>query len=140
MLYEEGLIDNSAEQGAYLLKRLKDLQQKYPKFIKDVRGRGLYIGLEFQDLSQTLPLVLKPLVAAIDDKLKGSISGFVGSLLLKDHGVLVAFTEYNRNVIRLEPPLICKAEHVDEFIAALDEVLSRGITGIVKDFIVSKTQ
>lgn len=140
VLYEEGLIDNSAEQGAYLLKRLKDLQQKYPKFIKDVRGRGLYIGLEFQDLSQTLPLVLKPLVAAIDDKLKGSISGFVGSLLLKDHGVLVAFTEYNRNVIRLEPPLICKAEHVDEFIAALDEVLSRGITGIVKDFIVSKTQ
>ncbi len=140
VLYEEGLIENSAKQGAYLLQRLKDLQQKYPKFIKDVRGRGLYVGLEFQDLSNTLPLVLKPMVAALDDKLKGSISGFIGSLLLKDHGVLVAFTEYNRNVIRLEPPLICASEHVDEFITALDEVLSRGITGIVKDFIVSKAQ
>lgn len=140
VLYEEGLIENSAKQGAYLLQRLKDLQQKYPKFIKDVRGRGLYIGLEFQDLSNTLPLVLKPMVAALDDKLKGSISGFIGSLLLKDHGVLVAFTEYNRNVIRLEPPLICQPAHVDEFISALDEVLSRGITGIVKDFIMSKTQ
>ena len=48
------------------------------------------------------------MVAMLDDKLKGSLSGFVGSLLLRDYGVLVAFTEYNRNVIRLEPPLICR--------------------------------
>lgn len=54
---------------------------------------------------------------------------------MRDHGVLVAFTEYNRNVIRLEPPLICEKQHVDEFINALDEVLGRGIVKIVKDFI-----
>ena len=57
----------------------------------------------------------------LDDKLKGSLSGFVGALLLRDYGVLVAFTEYNRNVIRLEPPLICQREHVDQFVDALDE-------------------
>jgi acetylornithine/succinyldiaminopimelate/putrescine aminotransferase len=45
------------------------------------------------------------MVALLDDKLKGSLSGFVGAELLRDHNVLVAFTEYNRNVIRLEPPL-----------------------------------
>lgn len=54
---------------------------------------------------------------------------------MRDHGVLVAFTECNRNVIRLEPPLICEKQHVDEFINALDEVLGRGIVKIVKDFI-----
>ena len=63
----------------------------------------------------------------LDDKLKGSLSGFVGALLLRDYGVLVAFTEYNRNVIRLEPPLICQREHVDQFVDALDGLLSRGI-------------
>jgi ornithine--oxo-acid transaminase len=54
--------------------------------------------------------------------------------------VLVAFTEYNRNVIRLEPPLVCGREHVDEFITALDAVLGRGIVRIVRDFIGSQTK
>ncbi|WP_420962797.1 aspartate aminotransferase family protein [Brucella sp. IR073] len=135
LLYDEGLIDNSASTGAYLLERLKTLQEKYPSLIKDVRGQGLMVGLEFHDFSQTVPMVLRPVLAMLDEKLKGSLPGFIGSHLLRDHGVLVAFTEYNRNVVRLEPPLICEREHVDQFIAALDEVLSRGIVRIVKDFV-----
>jgi ornithine--oxo-acid transaminase len=135
VLYDEGLIDNSASTGAYLLERLKGLQAKYPSLIKEVRGQGLMVGLEFHDFSQTVPMVLRPVLAMLDDKLKGSLPGFIGSHLLRDHGVLVAFTEYNRNVVRLEPPLICQPEHVDQFIAALDEVLSRGIVRIVKDFV-----
>ncbi len=93
------------------------------------------VGLEFHDFSQTMPAVLRPVLGMLDEKLKGSLPGFIGSHLLRDHGVLVAFTEYNRNVIRLEPPLICGREHVDAFIQALDEVLSRGIIRIVRDFI-----
>ena len=52
--------------------------------------------------------------------------------------MLVAFTEYNRNVIRLEPPLICQREHVDRLVDALDDLLSRGIVAIVKDFVKSQ--
>jgi acetylornithine/succinyldiaminopimelate/putrescine aminotransferase len=138
VLYDDGLIENAAVTGDYLLERLKALRARYPNIIKDVRGKGLMVGLEFHDFSQTLPMVLRPMVAMLDDKLKGSLSGFVGSLLLRDYGVLVAFTEYNRNVIRLEPPLICRREHVDQFIEALDSLLSRGIVSIVKDFVKSQ--
>ena len=74
----------------------------------------------------------------LDDKLKGSLCGFVGALLLRDYDVLVAFTEYNRNVIRLEPPLICSRADVDTFVDALDDLLSRGIVAIVKDFVKSQ--
>ena len=98
------------------------------------------IGLEFHDFSQTLPMVLRPVVSMLDDKLKGSLSGFVGALLLRDYGMLVAFTEYNRNVIRLEPPLICEPSHVDEFVKSLDSLLSRGIVAIVKDFVKSQVR
>lgn len=135
ILYDEHLIDNAAATGDYLLQKLEELKVKYPTMIKDVRGKGLMVGLEFHDFSKTVPMVLRPVLAVLDDKLKGSLPGFVGSHLLRDHGVLVAFTEYNRNVIRLEPPLICGREHVDAFIKALDEVLSRGIVRIVKDFV-----
>jgi acetylornithine/succinyldiaminopimelate/putrescine aminotransferase len=138
VLYDEGLIDNAADTGAYLLERLDALQGKYPKIIKEVRGQGLMVGLEFHDFSQTLPMMLRPIVSVLDDKLKGSLSGFVGALLLRDYDTLVAFTEYNRNVIRLEPPLICEREHVDAFVDALDSLLGRGIVSIVKDFVKSQ--
>ena len=93
------------------------------------------VGLEFGDFSQTLPFGLRQAVSALDDKLKGSLCGFVGSLLLRDYGILVAFTEYNRNVIRLEPPLIVQREHIDTLVDAFDDLLGRGIVRIVTDFI-----
>ncbi|TFE96876.1 aspartate aminotransferase family protein [Shinella sumterensis] len=138
VLYDEGLIDNSAEVGDYLLERLRALQARYPTLLKEVRGKGMMVGLEFHDFSQAMPMVLRPLLSVLDEKLKGSLPGFIGSHLLRDHGVLVAFTEYNRNVIRLEPPLICERSHVDDFITALDEVLSRGIVKIVRDFVTAQ--
>jgi acetylornithine/succinyldiaminopimelate/putrescine aminotransferase len=138
ILYDEGLIENAATTGDYLLERLRAIADKYPRVIKEVRGRGLMVGLEFQDFSHTLPAMLRPVVGMLDDKLKGSLSGFVGALLLRDYDILVAFTEYNRNVIRLEPPLICGREHVDRFADALDDLLSRGIVTIVKDFVRSQ--
>ncbi len=138
VLYDEDLIGNSAEIGAYLLSRLKTIQATYPTIIKEVRGQGLMVGLEFHDFSRTLPLALRPMVAMLDDKLKGSLSGFIGALLLRDYDVLVAFTEYNRNVIRLEPPLVCGEDHVDQFCDALDDLLGKGIVSIVKDFVRSQ--
>ena len=140
ILYDEGLIENADQTGAYLLERLEALREKHPRIIKEVRGQGFMVGLEFQDFSQTLPAVLRPVVGMLDDKLKGSLSGFVGALLLRDYDVLVAFTEYNRNVIRLEPPLICQREHVDTFVNALDSLLSRGVVSIVKDFVKSQVK
>lgn len=138
LLYDEGLMENAAVTGAYLLRRLQALKDKYPSLIKDVRGKGLMIGVEFADLSQTLPTGMRHVVALLDDKLKGSICGFIGSLLLRDYNILVAFTEYNRNVVRLEPPLIASELDVDKFVDAFDDLLSRGISGIIGSFVSSK--
>jgi acetylornithine/succinyldiaminopimelate/putrescine aminotransferase len=135
VLYEENLIENAAEQGAYMIDRLNALRVKHPSIIKEVRGQGLMIGVEFNDISQTLPFGMKQMVSMLDDKLKGSLCGFVGALMLAQKGVLVAFTEYNRNVIRLEPPLTITREHVDMFCDAFDDILSRGVTRIVMDYL-----
>jgi acetylornithine/succinyldiaminopimelate/putrescine aminotransferase len=135
VLYDEDLIANAATQGEYLLERLSAVAAKYPNMIKEVRGKGLMIGVEFSDFSKMLPMGLRQMVSVLDDKLKGSVCGFVGSLLLRQYDILVAFTEYNRNVIRLEPPLIIQREHVDAFADALDDLLGRGITRIVTDYL-----
>lgn len=135
VLYDEGLIENSARMGAILLSELRRLAAKHPDLIKEVRGQGLMIGLEFQDFSRTMPLGLRTLLSAADDRLKGSICGFVGSLLLRHHDVLVSFTEYNRNVMRLQPPLIVTEAEIRTFVDALDAVLSRGVSGIVTGYV-----
>jgi len=134
LLYDEKLIENCYEQGTYLIERLNDLKNKYPKLIKEIRGQGLMVGVEFQDFSQTLPFGVKQIVSVLDDKLKGSLCGFVGSLMLKEHDILVAFTEYNRNVIRLEPPLIVSRKDVDQFITAFESLLSAGVTKIITKY------
>jgi len=138
VLYDEQLMDNAADSGEYLLARLRELHVRYPNIIKDVRGMGLMVGLEFQDFSKTLPALLRPFVIPLDERYKGSVAALFGSLLLHDYDILVAFTEYNRNVIRLEPPLICQRRHVDIFIDALERLLSRGIVAVVKDFAKTK--
>ena len=138
IMYDEDLMDNAALVGAYMKTQLQELHARYPKLIKDVRGRGFMLGLEFQDFSQTMPMAVRPALAMLDEKLKGSLSGFIGSALLRDHDVLVAFTEYNRNVVRLQPALITTHENVDQFITALDKVLSGGVIKIVTDFIKSQ--
>jgi len=138
VMYDDDLMDNAAAVGAYMKAQLQELAERYPRLIKDVRGRGFMLGLEFQDFSRTMPVAVRPALSMLDDKLKGSLSGFVGSALLRDHDVLVAFTEYNRNVVRLQPPLITTRENVDQFIAALDKVLSGGVVKIVTDFIKSQ--
>ncbi|MEE9320244.1 MAG: aspartate aminotransferase family protein [Granulosicoccus sp.] len=138
VMYDEKLLENTDAMGAYLTSELQRLMQKYPKLIKDVRGRGMMMGLELHDLSSAMPKAVTPLLAPLDEKLKGSLSGFIGSAMLREHNVLVAFTEYNRNVIRLQPPLTVTSKHIDIFIQALDAVLARGLTRIIMDFVKSQ--
>ncbi len=135
VLYDEDLMGNAERQGAYLIERLNALRAKYPTLLKEVRGRGLMVGVEFNDISEALPFGIRQMVSLLDDKLKGSLCGFVGALLLKDYDVLVAFTEYNRNVIRLEPPLVATREDIDTFVNAMDDLLGRGIARIVTDYL-----
>lgn len=139
VLYDENLMENAARQGALLISELKRLQEKFPHMIKDVRGQGLMVGLEFQDFSQTMPSLFRGVLSKADDKLKGSLCGFLGAILLRDHDILVSFTEYNRNVMRLQPPLIVTEEEIRRFIAALETLLAKGMTAIgaryVKGFV-----
>jgi 4-aminobutyrate aminotransferase-like enzyme len=48
VLREDGLVERSAEVGAGFLRELQRLGERH-KVIKDVRGRGLMIALEFSD-------------------------------------------------------------------------------------------
>ncbi len=95
-LIENKIPTNAKKVGKYLLDKLNTLKQKYT-FIKDVRGRGLLIAVEFdKDIS-------KEVVAAC-----------IAKRLLVNR--------LKPNAIRLVPPLIVTEKEVDEAIRILDKV------------------
>ena len=101
VINKEKLLKNASKLGGYLQQKLVKLKAKYP-VIKEVRGLGLMIGVDFGD-----PAVVKKIM----------------SLCLSNHLVLIS-TGGDGTVIRFIPPLIVKKKDIDRavtiFEAALD--------------------
>jgi len=120
VIREEGLIENSARMGAYLVERLRDLAAKY-EFIREVRGRGLMIAIEFgQPKSLTLKTGWK-MIHGINQEL------FCQSILvplIMDHHILAQVSGHGRDIIKLIPPLVIDRHDADRFIEAFDQVLA----------------
>ncbi|MDN5348119.1 MAG: putrescine aminotransferase [Clostridia bacterium] len=117
---EQDLSRQAAEKGRYLLEKLKEMQGKY-KLLKEVRGRGLLIGLEFE---QPVKGILDRLTGGkINELTKEYFGGLVAGELMHKYHIITAYTLNNPNVIRLEPPLIVKYEELDKVINALEQIL-----------------
>jgi ornithine--oxo-acid transaminase len=97
VLKDENLVARAASLGEYLLKRLKELKSP---LIKEVRGKGLLIGVEIHPQYSTRALCLK---------------------LLKQ-GVITKDT--HGTVIRLAPPLVISESQLDDVVDALATVLA----------------
>ncbi len=98
VLTEEKMIENAAAQGAYFMEHLSNIQSPH---IKEIRGRGLMIGIEL------LPEA-------------GGARRYCEALLKK--GLLCK--ETHEHVIRIAPPLVIQKEEVDWALERLDDVLS----------------
>ena len=94
-LLEEGMLENCQKMGDYFLSQLEAIQKKFP-FVKEVRGKGLILGIE----------------------LNMDGSSIVKEMLRKK--ILINCTM--GNVLRFLPPLIVIKEEVDRVIKALEEV------------------
>lgn len=91
---EEGLVERSARLGEKLLSGLKSLQAQYPHIVKEVRGKGLLAGIEF-DHEDFAALV---------------IAG------CGRQDLLAAYSLNNPKVVRIEPPLIIEESDLDRAI------------------------
>jgi acetylornithine/N-succinyldiaminopimelate aminotransferase len=96
-ILEEGMLENCRKMGDYFLSELDKMKNKFP-FIKEVRGKGLILGMEL--------------------KIDGS--SIVKEMLKKR--VLINCTM--GNILRFLPPLIVTQEEIDRVVATLEEVLT----------------
>jgi ornithine--oxo-acid transaminase len=98
VIVEEGMIENAAEMGAYFQSRLREIKSPY---IREVRGKGLMIGVELHPDA-------------------GGARGFCEKL--KDRGLLSKETHVN--TIRFMPPLIITKEEIDWALERIEQVLT----------------
>lgn len=97
VLIEEDLINKSAELGEYFMTKLSGINTKH---VKEIRGRGLFIGVE------------------LNDEARGA-RRFCEALM--ERGILCK--ETHENVIRFTPPLVITKDEIDWALGHIEEVL-----------------
>ena len=97
-LMQDGLVENSDSIGRIFADGLAVLKEKHPRMIRDVRGRGLMIGVE----------------------LKFEVRGILERLI--DRGILMLYS--GRNILRILPPLVISKEQASVVLEELDVILA----------------
>jgi putrescine aminotransferase len=120
ILVRDGLAEAAGTKGARFKGELERIAAD-SHLIKEVRGRGLMIGVEFYE-----PHLVKKLSAEY-------LAASVGGLLLEDHGIITAYTLNNPNVIRFEPPLIVTDAQIDHVLESFEQVVNKhhGLVGVM---------
>ena len=108
IIEDEGLQANALEVGGYLLEGLRALAPDHP-IIGDVRGMGLYVGVE--------------LVLDRDTLEPGGHQASYVANRMRDHGVLISTDGPLHNVLKIKPPLVFTRENADDLLRCLGKVL-----------------
>ena len=132
VIQSEGLVENSARRGAELKAKLQALQQKHD-IIKEVRGRGCILAIEFQEPKSLKLKMAWKMIHAAD---KGLFPQMVVTPLLQKYRILAQVAGHNADVVKILPPLIIGEAEIDRFVNAFDSVLSEigNITGPLWSF------
>lgn len=120
VMEEEDVIRNAARKGERLLKTFGEMAERY-ELIKNVRGKGLMIGVEFGS-----PRSLK--LKASWNLLEAANSGLFCQLIIiplfKDHKILSQVAGHGNHTIKLLPPLIITDEDCDWIEKSFDAVIA----------------
>ena len=106
---EENMQQNANKIGKYLLQELKELQSEF-SLIGEVRGKGLFIGIELIKNSSNLSPASKEAEEVVNK--------------MKRKKILLSTDGPDHNVIKIKPPMIFNRQNADELVLKLSEVLS----------------
>ncbi|MDD7914849.1 aminotransferase class III-fold pyridoxal phosphate-dependent enzyme [Polaribacter ponticola] len=103
----EKLQENALEVGEFLKAELLKLSKEFP-IIGNVRGQGLFLGIELVDAN------LNPLAAQTD---------YLANRM-KDHGILMSTDGLDYNVLKIKPPIVFTKDNAKEVLFYLQKILT----------------
>lgn len=108
VIRDERLMENANSVGKMIRDGLTDIASRHER-IGDVRGAGLYIGVE--------------LVKCRDTKEPDSATAFGIVNGLRERRVLISATGYDSNILKIRPPLIFQENHADRLLTELEATI-----------------
>jgi ornithine--oxo-acid transaminase len=120
VIESERLIQNAARTGERLLKSFDAMAQRY-ELVKNVRGKGLMIGIEF---GPPRSFALKASWNALEMVNRGLFCQLIVIPLFKDHKILSQVAGHDIHTIKLLPPLIINDADCDWIERAFDAVIA----------------
>ncbi|MEU3447572.1 aspartate aminotransferase family protein [Streptomyces thermolilacinus] len=132
VLEDEDVVGNARRVGALLKSRLAGLVDRY-EMLREVRGRGLMIGIEF---GRPASLALRGRWTMLQTARRGLFAQMVVVPLLQRHRILTQVSGDRLEVIKLIPPLIIDEGDVERFVTAFTEVMDEAHSGggLIWDF------
>jgi ornithine--oxo-acid transaminase len=119
VLKSEKLIENAAARGAQIMAALSAMIPRY-ELLKDVRGKGLMIGVEF---GPPKSLALKASWSVLEGASKGLFCQLITIPLFKDHKILSQVAGHGSHTIKLLPALTIGDEDCNWISGAFDTVI-----------------
>jgi len=109
VIEDEGLQQNAKDVGKYLKSLLNELKEKH-SLIGDVRGYGLFLGVELVRNLESLDPADKETDQIVN--------------AMKEKRILISSDGPDHNIIKIKPPLVFNRENALFFTETLDEILS----------------
>ncbi len=119
VLKSEKLVENAAARGAQIMAALSAMIPRY-ELLKDVRGKGLMIGIEF---GPPKSLALKASWSVLETASKGLFCQLITIPLFKDHKILSQVAGHASHTIKLLPALTISEEDCNWITGAFDTVI-----------------
>ncbi len=131
VLEQDGLIESAAQSGEELIAALVPLVERY-ELLKDVRGRGLMIGLEF---GEPASLGLRASWRMLEMASKGLFCQMITIPLLTRHRVLSQVAGHGQHVVKFIPPLTINQDDRSWIVGAVEDVIAEAhrVPGAVWD-------
>ena len=120
VMEDEKLVENSAKIGEDIINSINAMVSKY-QFLKEARGRGLMIAVEFQSPKS---LSLKAAWAMLEAANKGLFCQMVTIPLFKEHHILTQVAGHGMNVVKLLPPLNLTQKDRDWIVNSFDKAIA----------------
>jgi ornithine--oxo-acid transaminase len=120
VLQSEHVLDNATRMGERLMRGLSALIERY-EFLREVRGKGLMIGVEF---GPPRSLKLKASWGLLESASKGLFCQLITIPLFRDHKILTQVAGHGSHTVKLLPPLIISEADCDRIVAAFEAVIA----------------
>jgi len=113
---EQSFVREIREKGDYLLAGVQKLGQNYPAVVKEVRGQGLLVGIEFESMKDVGSYEM----AYMEEQ--GGFTALIAGFLLNVYQIRLAPFLNNSMTLRLEPTLTISYSEIDRVLEALEVI------------------